>query len=157
LTVESLSDSGVPRDKVHAAEGRVEDIRCLLAETDAKIAGLEADLAAAEDREQREAAVAELAPAVDQLVKAVDAFRTGGKAVVAALPAVTSRTPFSNPNFAKELGDFFTNVADTITETVTRARQQVEQLRSATRRSFARSRCRPRLHRRRRSSGPRSC
>jgi hypothetical protein len=65
LTVESLDDAAVPRDKVDVAQGCLDDIRYLLDEVNAKIAGLERDLAAAEDREVRDAAAAKLRTHVD--------------------------------------------------------------------------------------------
>jgi hypothetical protein len=54
------------------------------------------------DKHVRAEAAAELAGHTRKLADAIEALRTAGVAVVAALPDVLSRVPFSNPHLPKD-------------------------------------------------------
>jgi hypothetical protein len=53
-----------------------------------------------------------------KLVDAIATLKTSAAAVVAALPGVTARTPFSNPYLPKDLGDLFTGVDATLADVI---------------------------------------
>jgi hypothetical protein len=128
LTVESLNDSGIPRDKVDAARGRVEDIQFLLAELDSKINTLEIEYANAQARERRKAAIGELAPHVVRLGETLDRLKLVGVEMSMAATETCKRVPIANPNFGQHLSDLIGGVAINVTEVIVSARHHLEGL-----------------------------
>jgi hypothetical protein len=72
--------------------------------------------------EQREAAIAELAPHVDALAAALDKMKAAGVAMAAAASEVCARTPYGNASFSTNLADLFVGIGINVDQVLASAR-----------------------------------